>query len=71
VLVPRKGLEKMARLLPGGDLVVWPDTGHSPQLERPDRFVELLIGSARRSLGKRFRLLLRRATKWCAAAFLS
>ncbi|MGZ6125443.1 MAG: alpha/beta fold hydrolase, partial [Myxococcales bacterium] len=70
-LVPRAGLEKMARLLPGGELVVWPDTGHSPQLERPDRFVELLVGSARGSLGKRFRLLLRRARKWCAAAFIS
>jgi pimeloyl-ACP methyl ester carboxylesterase len=70
VLVPRAGLEKMARLLPGGELVVWRDTGHSPQLERPARFAALLVRSARGSLGKRFRLLLRRAMKWCGAAFL-
>ncbi len=70
VLVPRAGLEKMARLLPGGELVVWNDTGHSPQLERPARFAALLIRSARGSLGKRLRLLLRRAMKWCGAASL-
>ncbi len=69
VLVPRAGLEEMARLLPAGELVVWPDAGHSPQLERPDQFVALLAVSARRLLGKRLRLLLNRATKWCAAAF--
>ncbi len=69
VLVPRAGLEEMARLLPAGELVVWPDAGHSPQLERPDQFVALLAVSARRLLGKRLRLLLSRATKWCAAAF--
>jgi len=71
VLLPRAGLEKMARLLPGGELVVWPDTGHSPQLEQPRRFAALLIRSARGSVGKRFRLLLGRAMKWCGAAFLS
>ena len=68
VLVPRAGLEKMARLLPSGDLVVWPDAGHSPQLERPDAFVALLAPSARRVLGERLRLLLGRAKRWCAAA---
>jgi pimeloyl-ACP methyl ester carboxylesterase len=71
VLVPRAGLEKMARLLPGGELLVWPDAGHSPPLERPDRFAALLAASARRSVGKRFRLLLRRARKWCTAAFIA
>ena len=69
VLVPRAGLEKMAGLLPSGELVVWTDAGHSPQLERPDRFVALLAMSARRLLGKRLRLLLGRARRWCAAAF--
>jgi pimeloyl-ACP methyl ester carboxylesterase len=68
VLVPRAGPEKMASLLPCGELVIWPDTGHSPQLERPERFVALLAVSARRLLGKRWRLLLDRAKRWCAAA---
>jgi pimeloyl-ACP methyl ester carboxylesterase len=69
VLVPRAGLEKMARLLPRGELVVWPDAGHSPQLERPDQFVALLAAvSAPRLLGKRLRRLLGRAKRWCAAA---
>jgi len=53
----------MARLLPSGDLVVWPDAGHSPQLERPDQFVALLAASARRLLGKRLGLLARRTKK--------
>jgi len=69
VLVPRAGLEEMARLVPGGELVVWPDAGHSPQLERPDQFVALLVLSARQLRGKRLRLWLGRAKKWCAAAF--
>ncbi len=69
VLVPRAGMEKMASLLPRGELVVWPEAGHSPQLERPDQFVALLAVSARQLLGKRLRLLLGRAKNWCAAAF--
>lgn len=69
VLVPRAGLEEMARLVPCGELVVWPDAGHSPQLERPDQFVALLVLWARRLRGKRLRLWLGRATRWCAAAF--
>lgn len=74
VLVPRAGLERMASLLPHGELVTWPDAGHSPQLERPDPFVALLDGSARRSslygwrrLGKRLQLWLGNAKKWCVA----
>lgn len=55
-LVPRAGLEKMASLLPCGELVIWPDAGHSPQLERPDQFVALL--------GERLRLLPGRAMRW-------
>jgi 3-oxoadipate enol-lactonase len=69
VLVPRAGLEQMAGLLPCGELVVWHDAGHSPQLERPDQFVALLALSARRLFRKHLRLLLGRAKKWCAAAF--
>ena len=68
VLVPRAGLEKMARLLPSAELVIWPDAGHSPQLERPDAFVALLAPSARRLLARRLRLFLGRAKRWCAAA---
>ena len=53
---------------PSAELVVWPDAGHSPQLERPDAFVALLAPSARRLLARRLRLLLGRAKRWCAAA---
>jgi pimeloyl-ACP methyl ester carboxylesterase len=48
-LVPRAALEEMARLLPRGRLKVWPDVGHSAQVERPDAFVRLLERAARRS----------------------
>ena len=67
-LVPHAAMEKMASLLPRGELVVWPDTGHSPQLEHPDQFVALLEVSARPLLGNALRLLLGRATRWCVAA---
>jgi pimeloyl-ACP methyl ester carboxylesterase len=66
VLVPRAGLEEMARLL-GGKLLVWPDVGHSPQLERPDRFVEVLAAEVRGLYRKRLRRWLARTTGWCAA----
>lgn len=42
ILVPRPALERMVSRLPRGRLVVWPDTGHAPQLEQPDRFAMLL-----------------------------
>src|ERR1700693_3003715 len=71
VLVPRAGLGKMARLLPSGVVVIGPDAGHSPQLERPDAFVALLEASRGQALGKRLGLLFRRAKKWCAATFLA
>jgi pimeloyl-ACP methyl ester carboxylesterase len=48
-LVPTRELEGMAQALRHGELVVWPDVGHSPQLERPDEFLGLLIVSAVRS----------------------
>ena len=66
VLVPRAGLEEMARLL-GGELLVWPDTGHSPQLERPDQFVDLLASAGRRLLRKRFQRWFAAAMRWCTA----
>jgi branched-chain amino acid transport system permease protein len=67
-LIPRAGLEKMAQLLPAAELVVWPDTGHSPQLERPDAFVDLLVSSRRGLLARRLRMLLGRAKRWYGAA---
>ena len=55
VLVPAAALEEMAQLLPRGRLMVWPEVGHSPQVERPDEFVRLLVTSARRSPVMRLR----------------
>jgi 3-oxoadipate enol-lactonase len=55
VLVPAAELEEMAQVLPRGRLVVWPEVGHSPQVERPDEFVRLLVTSARRSPVMRLR----------------
>ena len=55
VLVPIAALEQMAQLLPRGRLVVWPEVGHSAQVERPDEFVRLLVTSARRSPVMRLR----------------
>ena len=54
-LVPAAALDETARLLPRGRLVIWPDVGHSPQVERPDEFVRLLQATARRSLRMRLR----------------
>lgn len=42
VLIPRPALERMVSGLRDGRLVIWPDVGHAPQLEQPDRFVQLL-----------------------------
>jgi pimeloyl-ACP methyl ester carboxylesterase len=49
-LIPVAALEETAELLPRGRLMVWPGVGHSPQVERPDAFVELLQDAARRTL---------------------
>lgn len=43
VLIPRDAVERTARGLRHGRLVTWPDVGHSPQLEQPDRFARLLL----------------------------
>jgi hypothetical protein len=57
-------LEKMAQLMRHGELRAWPEVGHSPQIERPDEFVDLLIAwtaRARRGAWKRaLRLVLDR-----------
>ena len=49
-LVPPSASEKTAALLPDAELLVWPEVGHSPQLERPDDFVVLLAAATRRSV---------------------
>ena len=40
------GAERFARALPDGRLVFLPDTGHLPQLERPDEVVQAISGLA-------------------------
>ncbi len=42
VLISPQSLARLARALPRSRLVIWPDVGHSPQLEQPERFVQLL-----------------------------
>ena len=42
-IVPVLALEETARLLPRGELEVWPDTGHVPQLAAPEAFVERIL----------------------------
>ncbi|MFQ5995341.1 MAG: alpha/beta fold hydrolase [Acidiferrobacterales bacterium] len=42
VLISADALKRLARQLPRSRLVAWHDVGHSPQLERPDRFIHLL-----------------------------
>ncbi|MFL5392744.1 MAG: alpha/beta fold hydrolase [Myxococcales bacterium] len=60
VLVPMAELEKMAHLMRHGELRAWPEVGHSPQIERPDEFVDLLIAwTARARKGAWKRALLR------------
>jgi pimeloyl-ACP methyl ester carboxylesterase len=41
-LIPYAGLKRTADGLARGRLVTWPDVGHVPQLEQPERFVRLL-----------------------------
>ena len=49
VLALAADLERMARALRHGKLVVWPEVGHTPQLERPGEFVRLSIAWATRA----------------------
>jgi len=66
-LIPVAALEETAELLPRGRLVVWPEVGHSPQVERPDAFVDLLQVAARRSLVTRISTWLWLARNRCEA----
>lgn len=43
VLIPVEALQQTAANLPNGRLILWPTVGHTPQLERPERFIRLLI----------------------------
>jgi branched-chain amino acid transport system permease protein len=52
-IVPLSLLERMAGQLPSGELVVLDEVGHSPQLERPAEFADLVHGF----LGRRVRWL--------------
>jgi pimeloyl-ACP methyl ester carboxylesterase len=72
-LVPLHSLEALARAVPRGQLDVWHDVGHSPQLEnpagfvtwleqvRPRRFAQLRAGMRR--LAARFRRLFARTQR--------
>jgi pimeloyl-ACP methyl ester carboxylesterase len=42
ILIARAALERTARGIAHSHLVVWPDVGHSPHLEQPARFAQLL-----------------------------
>jgi pimeloyl-ACP methyl ester carboxylesterase len=46
-LIPPAAWERMVGGLPRGQLMVWPDTGHAPQLEQPERFTQALFGFIR------------------------
>ncbi len=48
-LVATEDLERMARLMPSGELLAWPGVGHAPQLERPEEFMESLMAWTARS----------------------
>ncbi len=41
-LIPAELLRRTAEKLPRGRLVIWPQIGHAPQLQRPQRFLHLL-----------------------------
>jgi pimeloyl-ACP methyl ester carboxylesterase len=59
-LVATEDLERMARLMPSGELLAWPGVGHSPQLERPEEFMESLMAWLARSQKGAFWRSLRR-----------
>jgi pimeloyl-ACP methyl ester carboxylesterase len=43
MLVPVADAEEYARLIPGAEKVIWPETGHVPQMERPVRFNDTIL----------------------------
>jgi branched-chain amino acid transport system permease protein len=71
ILVPRTALERTASGFGRGQLVIWPDVGHSPQLEQADRFTRLLLDfvtmhQPRQPWWSRLRLLLRASSAQAA-----
>jgi pimeloyl-ACP methyl ester carboxylesterase len=46
-LVPIEHSKALLRALPQTELEIWPDMGHHPQSERPDRLTRLVAGVAR------------------------
>ena len=42
-LIPAEALQRTAANLPNGRLILWPRVGHTPQLERPERFIRILM----------------------------
>jgi pimeloyl-ACP methyl ester carboxylesterase len=48
-ICPYDGLVRTADRLKNGKLIVWRKCGHSPQMEKPDRFMNLLLRFAEKS----------------------
>lgn len=59
-LVATEDLERMSRRMRSGELLAWPDVGHSPQLERPEEFVQSLLAWTARSQRGAWRRAMRR-----------
>ncbi|MEX1165920.1 MAG: alpha/beta fold hydrolase [Hydrogenophaga sp.] len=49
VVLPAKHSEKAHALVPGSELQIWDDCGHTPQLERPTAFNTCLIALVKRA----------------------
>lgn len=47
-LIQSQALARTAEGLPDAQLMIWPDTGHAPQLEHPQHFRELLLNFLKR-----------------------
>ncbi|MGH2747474.1 MAG: alpha/beta fold hydrolase [Actinomycetota bacterium] len=52
LITPRFG-RKVSKVLPGARVVVWPDCGHAPQLELPERTAAEMIGFFAASVERR------------------
>jgi 3-oxoadipate enol-lactonase len=66
-LVPMTALQQMVQLLANGRLVVWPEVGHSPQVERPDAFVRRLVDWTQRNVAVQHQALDKFAALCCTA----
>jgi len=52
ILISKSALKRTVKGLPHANLMLWKDVGHSPQLEQPDRFVQLLRGFINRGYAR-------------------